>query len=206
MTTEQSPGWRRLDSRLVHDGRMRVVRHGVQLPTGERIDFEVDESVPAAAATLVLDGADVLLTRQFRYPIGRTILDLPGGGVEPGESPESAARREMIEEIGRIPLDLVPLHRYFANPGRARWAVHLFFCTATAGTRAGDGPDTGSTTTERGATAGTEPSEQVQLARVPLVELDDMITTGQIVDPSLLVARLMAAATGRLPAVGTRLT
>lgn len=81
---------------------------------------------------------------------------------------------------------LAPLHVFFPNPGRAAWPVHLFYADAF-----------GSGSPERG-----DEAEQVELVRVPVAELDRLIAVGGVVDPSLLIARTMAAATGLLPPVG----
>lgn len=178
--------WRWISTRETHRGRVRIDVDEVQLPTGERTTFEVDRSVPFTVAILVQDGADLLLARQYRYPIDRWILDLPGGAAELGEVPEQAARRELEEELGLVASELIPLHRFFANPGRSVWATHLFFATGVREGRASAG----------------DPSERVELARTPRVELDRLLVEGEITDPALLIARTMAAAKGLLPPVG----
>lgn len=181
MTRESEKGWETTGRAEVYAGRVRLVEHTVVLGDGTRSRYEVDESIPFAVATLVLDGEHVILTRQYRYPLDRWIYDLPGGAGWQNETPEAAARRELEEEIGLIPNELIPLHTFFVNPGRAAWPVHLFLCDA-AGTM-----DT------------SDPAEQVQLARMRLDELDAAIASGEIVDPSLIVARASAAARGLLP-------
>lgn len=180
------PRWRWLSTREAHRGRVRIDVDDVQLPTGEHTTFEVDRSVPFTVAVLVQDGAELLLARQYRYPIDRWILDLPGGAGAFGEFPEQAARREIEEELGVVAAELIPLHTFFANPGRSVWATHLFFAPGVHAGRASAG----------------DPSEQVRAVRIPLSELDRLIAEGEILDPALLVARTMAAAKGLLPPVG----
>lgn len=179
------PRWRWISTRETHRGRVRIDVDEVQLPTGERTTFEVDRSVPFTVATLVQQGSDLLLARQYRYPVDRWILDLPGGGGEFGEVPEQAARRELEEELGVIATTLIPLHTYFANPGRSVWATHLFFAPGV-----------------REGRALVDPSERVQRVRMPLAELDRLLVDGEVTDPALLIARTMAAAKGLLPPVG----
>ncbi|WP_350353281.1 NUDIX domain-containing protein [Microbacterium sp. A8/3-1] len=99
----------------------------------------------------------------------------------------SAARRELEEELGVVPEDLRHLHTFFLNPGRASWPTHLFISTGALNPGIADTSD---------------PTEQVQLARMPLANLDDLIRRGDIVDPPLIVARAIAAATGDLPPLG----
>jgi 8-oxo-dGTP pyrophosphatase MutT (NUDIX family) len=175
--------WTTLGRQPVYRGRTTIVDHTVELPDGSRSTYEVDESVPFAVAVLVIDDDRVLLTRQYRYPLDAWILDLPAGGGEPGEEPEHAARRELEEELGLVAVDLVPLHTFFVNPGRSAWPVHVFSCLATT----------------TGTASLDDPSEQVRLVALRVVELDAAIRAGDIVDPTLLVARAMAGATGLLP-------
>lgn len=183
MGSEERSRWSTLARSPVHSGRMRVVRHEVVLPSGARDSFEVDESVPFAVAVLVLDGDELLLAEQYRYPIDRWILDLPGGAGEVGETPEEAARRECEEELGFVPEGLIPLHAFFPNPGRAAWPVHLFLARGTS----------------PGVAAGGDEAEQVRLVSLRVEELDGRIADGVIVDPSLLIARAMAGLLGHLP-------
>ncbi|MBF4618613.1 NUDIX hydrolase [Clavibacter sp. VKM Ac-2873] len=170
----------------VHRGRVVLVDHEVRLPDGSATRYEVDESVPFAVATLVIDGDHVLLTRQFRYPLGRWILDLPGGAGDAREQPVESARRELEEELGLVASEIRPLRTYAVNPGRASWLVHVFACT---------------TPTTPGTADRSDPSEQVRLVRMPVAELDALIAAGGIVDPTLLIARAAAAEQGLLPPV-----
>ncbi|MBD3943444.1 NUDIX hydrolase [Microbacterium sp. NEAU-LLC] len=188
MTSGTEQGWKTIGRAEAYAGRVRLVDHTVLLTDGTVSIYEVDESIPFAVATLVVDGEHVVLTRQYRYPLDRWIYDLPGGAGDQGETPEAAARRELEEELGLIPHELVPLHTFFVNPGRAAWPVHLFLCEA--GTVAGS-MDT------------SDPAEQVHRARMTTSELDAAIASGQIVDPSLIVARACAAARGLLAPLAT---
>ena len=181
--------WTRLESAVAFTGRTTLVDHTVLLGDGTQAHYEVDESVPFAVATLVIEGDFVLLTRQFRYPIGQWIFDLPGGAGEVGEKPIDAARRELEEELGLVANELRPLHTFFTNPGRSAWPVHIFVSSS-------------------GMTAGTadrsDPAEQVRVVRMRVQELDLRIASGEIIDPSLIVARAAAAISGVLPPLDAR--
>jgi ADP-ribose pyrophosphatase len=48
----------------------------------------------------LLDAEHVLLERQFRYPLGRSVVEFPAGKIDPGEPPFACARRELLEETG----------------------------------------------------------------------------------------------------------
>ncbi|PPF52424.1 NTP pyrophosphohydrolase [Clavibacter michiganensis] len=181
------PLWTTTGRRDLHRGRVVLVEQDVLLPDGSASRYEVDESVPFAVATLVVDGDEVVLSRQYRHPLGRWILDLPGGAGDAGERPEDAARRELEEELGLVAPDLRHLRTYAVNPGRASWLVHVFACTAP---------------TTAGAADRSDPSEEVRLVRMPVAELDALIAAGGVEDPTLLIARAAAAEQGILPPVG----
>lgn len=63
---------------------------------------------PAARAVVVDPEGRILLVR-FEFPGGRTLWATPGGGIEPGESPEEAIRRELAEETGLEPAEVGPV-------------------------------------------------------------------------------------------------
>lgn len=179
--SQEETKWETVDRRQIHQGRVVLFEHTVTLPDGSQTHYEVDDSVPFAAAVLVVNGDHVLVTRQYRYPIDRWIFDLPAGGAEDGEEPIDTARRELEEEAGIVPTSLMSLHTFFLNPGRASWPVHLFFSSEA---------------TIKGTAARDDPAEQVSAVWLRVEELDSMITKGEIVDPTLIIARTMAASRG----------
>lgn len=184
--SETQSHWENVDRVLIYRGRVVLFDHTVVLPDGSRTHYEVDESVPFAAAVLVINGDHVLVTRQYRYPIDRWIFDLPAGGAEDDEEPIDTARRELEEEAGIVAANLVPLHTFFLNPGRTSWPVHIFFSSES---------------TTRGTAARDDPAEQVSTVWLRVKELDSLIAKGEIVDPALIIARTMAASRGLMPSL-----
>ena len=92
---------RMVGRRDVYDGRV-VQLHvdEVELPNGKRTTREVVEHADAVVVLPLDQSGRALLVRQYRYPIGQDLLEAPAGGIDPGESPEQAAQRELQEEIG----------------------------------------------------------------------------------------------------------
>lgn len=90
-----------LESRSVFEGRMlRVYVDDVRLPDGGRSVREYIRHPGAVVMIAFTDEGELLLERQFRYPLGAHLLELPAGKIEPGEDPLITAQRELLEETG----------------------------------------------------------------------------------------------------------
>lgn len=81
---------------------LQVHRDSVRLPDGKSATREYIDHPGAVAIVPIMDGDIVLLERQFRYPHGRVMVEIPAGKIDPGEDPLDTARRELLEETGRI--------------------------------------------------------------------------------------------------------
>lgn len=73
------------------------------------------------------DDGRVLLLRQFRYPIGQELIEIPAGSPEPGESLEDCARREAQEETGFRPREVEHVLTFYPSPGSSNMRAHIFF-------------------------------------------------------------------------------
>ena len=78
------------------------------------------------AAVPVLEDGRVLLIRQFRYPLGKFIYELPAGKLDSGQSPRDTMARELEEEIGRSAGSLTHECTFYTSPGFCNEAIHLF--------------------------------------------------------------------------------
>ena len=97
-----------------------------RLPDGSLTLREVVEH-PGGVAVLPLEkDGTVWCVRQFRYPFAETLLEVPAGKLEPGEDPETAARRELSEETGLEAGDLRYLGRHYCSPGYNSEILHIF--------------------------------------------------------------------------------
>lgn len=109
----------------VFQGRLlRLNRDSVRLPNGAETTREVVYH-PGAVAIVAIDGEELLLVRQYRYPIEQETLEIPAGKLEQGETPESCAQRELREETG-YQGKLTSLGHFYTTPGFSNELIHLF--------------------------------------------------------------------------------
>lgn len=92
-----------LTSLAVYDGRLLHVREDrVLLPNGKEATREYIVHPGAVVVVPLLDDGNVLLVRQFRYPLRREFFELPAGKIDPGEEPLLCGQRELLEETGFV--------------------------------------------------------------------------------------------------------
>jgi len=90
-----------LSSESVFKGRLLDVRRDkVRLPNGAEVTREYVVHPGAAMVVPLLADGQVLLVRQYRYPLHRAFIEFPAGKIDAGESPRQTAERELIEETG----------------------------------------------------------------------------------------------------------
>lgn len=110
---------------------------------------------PGSVAILAVDEeARVILVRQLREPARKQLLELPAGGLEPGEEPLACARRELREETGLHGGDWREAAAFWTTPGFCNEHMHLFVAT---GVREGD--------------ADADEDEQIEIVRWPVDEI-----------------------------------
>ena len=108
----------RVDGRYAYRGRIISVRvDQVKLASGRETVREVVEHPGAVAIVPVEDNGNILLVRQYRYAVGRELLEIPAGTREPDESAEACALREIEEEVGMQARRLELLSHFYISPG-----------------------------------------------------------------------------------------
>ncbi len=114
-----------LTSKRKKTGRFDVVEDLVQVDPGYRHLF-VYTSIPEGACVLPMLGDRILLLREYRYPVRSWQYSIPGGLIDPGESPSEAAVRELREETGYDVEELIPLGAIYSSFGSSDEKIHLF--------------------------------------------------------------------------------
>lgn len=116
-----------LSTRRIHEGRIINLREDtIAMPSGRQAKREIVEHKGAVCVVPVLDDGRLALVRQYRKPAEEVLLEIPAGGLEAGEEPVDAARRELIEECGLRAATLTPLWSAFLAPGYSTELIHCF--------------------------------------------------------------------------------
>lgn len=175
--TERRGPWQVLARREVYRNPwLRVYEDTVVRPDGQPGIYGVVEP-DDNAAIVALDGEGrVALVVEFVYPLGRELVQIPSGGVAPGEDPLAAAKRELAEETGLIAAQWTSLGRLAFSGGLSTQIGHLFLARELW----------------RGAPR-PEGTERLTLRFVPLADALALADQGEILDSPSLVGLYRAA-------------
>ena len=164
-------------SRTAFAGRfISVTVDDVELSDGRAAVREIVHHPGAVAIVPLLDETTVIMIQQYRHPAGQVLWELPAGVLEPGEDPEACARRELAEEVGYVPGELVHLLSMFTSPGFTTELIHIFLARDL-----------------REAEASEEEDEVMRAVQVPLVTALEMVRRGEVQNAAAVCGLLATA-------------
>lgn len=163
----------RLSHERVYDGKVfNVDRDRVRMPNGREVTVNVVRHSKSVVLIPVPEPGRITLIRQYRYPVNRFFWELPAGSVDPGETPEQAARRECHEEIGQVPDTIVRMAAMHPTPGYCDEEM-IFFRVSGFSV-----PD---------EKAEVDEDEDIEVQVFELRDARDMVRRGEITDMKTVV-------------------
>jgi len=159
-----------LSSKLIYDGRAVKLRvDTIQMPSGRETTREIVEHRDCVAIVAVDDNDNILLVRQFRKPVEKELLEIPAGGIDAGEDPADAVRREMQEETGYLPQKVEKLDGFYSAPGYCTEYLYLYLATDLVPSQ-----------------LHAEDTESISLVLVPVSEIRELLASDRIHDGKTL--------------------
>jgi ADP-ribose pyrophosphatase len=163
------------DRRVIFLGRkIDLALVPVRLADGTTEEREVVLHRGAVALVPMVDADHVCLVRNDRYAVGRVLLEVPAGTIDPGESPDATAARELTEETGYQAGRIVRLREWYVSPGVMNERMYLYLCT---GLRPGP--------------TSHQPDERLEPVVLPWGEAMAMVHDGRIEDAKTMLALLL---------------
>jgi len=116
-------------SQRVHQGWLGLRIDRLRYPDGQETTSEVIEHGGGVVLVAFDSEGRLLMVRQYRHPTGRVLLELPAGTIDPDETPEACAARELQEETGYLPRRIEKLGGFYSAPGFCSEYLHIFLCS-----------------------------------------------------------------------------
>lgn len=166
-----------LDSKLIFDGKvLHLYRDDISLPDGKSAFREYCRHIGAVCVIPITDEGEVICVRQYRYPYGEVLLEIPAGKLDfKGEIPDDAVRRELREETGATSGKLTYLGKFYSSPAILDECIHMYMAEDLT---FGD--------------TDFDDDEFIEVVKIPLVKMVDMVVRGEISDGKTQAAVMKA--------------
>lgn len=167
---------RKISSQEVFSGELlHVFSDKARLPDGSSSTREWIRHPGASAVLPVFDNGDVMLVKQFRYPLRQIFYEVPAGKLDPGERPEKTAKRELKEEAGISCRQMHYLGPFYPSIGYTDEIIHLYTAWDLESFE-----------------QNTDGDEFLLKSRLPFQEAVEMVHAGSISDGKTMVTVLKA--------------
>jgi ADP-ribose pyrophosphatase len=160
---------------IASGGMLTVKRDQVRLPNGQQSQREYIIHPGAVVVVPLLDNGNIVLERQFRYPLHQTFIELPAGKIDNGEDILVTGQRELLEETGYTADEWIKIGHQHPCIGYSNEVIYMYLA--------------------RSLTSGQhqrDVDEHLELFEVPLEEAIKMIKHGEITDGKTIVALFIA--------------
>lgn len=177
-------GWKCLESKEIFkatNGKtvfIDLYQDKVRTPKGKIITYTKYHASDVVIIVPFLDRHKLLMIRQFRYPVGKVMLEFPAGHVDDGEDLFETVERELEEETGYVAKKIEYVFSYHPSVSRTKQSVHVFRATGLA----------------RKSPTKHDSGEQISMETVATTKLRQMIAKGKVENAGTLIAYLLCCA------------
>jgi ADP-ribose pyrophosphatase len=158
--------WEKLSSKYLVKEKWATLRVDTcRMPNGKLVDdYYVLEYSSWVNVVAITSDNQFIIVKQYRHAVSEVVTEIPGGVVDPGETPEEAVKRELLEETGYAFDKIEPLSSLYANPATGTNKTYAFL--ATGGKKIQD--------------QDLDESEEIIVELVSLAELKELLFNNQI--------------------------
>lgn len=147
----------------------------VELPDKKYSKREIVEHPGSVAIIPITDDGEIILVKQYRKAVENSLLEIPAGKLEINEEPKETAIRELKEETGIIAENLEYICEFYTSPGFSNEKIYLFIATGLLK-----------------GTPNLDDGEYIEITKVQLEELANMIKKGEVLDSKTIIGTYMA--------------
>ena len=167
---------KKLTSKQIFDGKVvKLFVDTVELPDGKEAIREIVRHPGAVCVIPVTPEGDVIMVKQYRYAFEQIMLEIPAGKLEPGEDPLEAVKRELEEESGVVAGNIEYMGEIFTTVAIFDEKIHAYLATDLVYKNAHPDED-----------------EFLEVEKIPLSTLVDMVMNGEIKDSKTQICILKA--------------
>lgn len=164
-----------MDEKTIYQGPIfSLIKTGMLL-NGKEVERDVIRHV-GGAAVVALKDSQILLVRQHRAGSGEVMIEIPAGMIDPGETPEQTAMRELIEETGYVSDPLEKLCSFYPTPGYDSEKLHVYLGQNARAARNRLAPDE---------------NEEIHLFWMDFDKALEMVLNGEIDDAKTIIGILL---------------
>lgn len=147
----------------------------VTTPMGNTATREIVEHPGGVCVVPIDENGNVIMEHQYRRPFDTTVFELPAGKLNYGEDPLECGKRELEEETGMRAKRYIPMGKMYPTPGFCSEVLHMYAALDLYSGKPNPDDD-----------------ELIEIERLPLSKLVDMVIAGEIIDGKTCVALLKA--------------
>jgi ADP-ribose pyrophosphatase len=167
-----------LSSQKIYEGKIISLRlEEVELPDGNRAKRELVQHPGAVALIPITNEGKIILVKQYRKSLNRTLIEIPAGRIEVGEDPKITALRELEEETGYGARKVTYIQSFATSPGFADEIIHLYLAENLY---------------EIENPAAGDEDEFIELLEATIDEAEQMVAAGDIYDAKTAFAVIYA--------------